>query len=181
MKLPRRTFLHLAAGAAALPAISRIAWAQSYPTRPITLVVPVAAGGAVDSAARIIAEKLHGKLRQPVVVENRTGAGPVVGTNFVAKSAPDGYTLLLLPMGSLLAKWLNKNLPFDVINDLTPIAMVGATTPVMLFAHPSVTFRDVKELITYSRVVPQQALGRDAGHRLAAAPRNGMVEYGSED
>src|SRR5260370_22243164 len=108
MKLPRRQFLHLAAGAAAAPVISRLAIAQTYPTRPITLVVPIAAGGAVDTAARIVAEKLQDKLRQSVVVENRPGAGSMIGTNFVAKAPPDGYTLLLMEPGAVLAKWLNK-------------------------------------------------------------------------
>src|ERR1700730_14244862 len=128
MKLPRRKFLHLAAGAAALATISQIAKAQTYPTRPITLVVPIAAGGAVDTAARIVAEKLQKKLKQSVVVENRPGAGSLIGTNFVAKAAPDGYTLLLMEPGAVLAKWLNKSVPFDVSSDFSPIAMV-ATSP----------------------------------------------------
>src|SRR5580692_3134087 len=96
MRPSRRRFLHLAAVAAALPAASRIASAQSYPARSVTLVVPIAAGGAVDTAARIIAERLQAKLQQSVVVENRPGAGSLIGTNFVAKAAPDGYTLLLM-------------------------------------------------------------------------------------
>src|SRR5256885_2125196 len=105
MKLSRRRFLHLAASAVALPAPSPIAHAQTYPIRSITLVVPIAAGGAVDTAARIIAEKLQERLRQSVVVENRPGAGSLIGTNFVAKAAPDGYTLLLMEPGAILAKW----------------------------------------------------------------------------
>src|SRR6266478_8678885 len=102
MTIPRRQFLHLSAGAVALPTVSRLAWAQSYPTRTITLVVPIAAGGAVDSAARIFSEKLQETLQQPVVVENRPGAGSIIGTNFVAKAAPDGHTLLLMEIGSVL-------------------------------------------------------------------------------
>jgi tripartite-type tricarboxylate transporter receptor subunit TctC len=172
MKLPRRRFLHLAAGAAVLPAISRIARAQSYPTRPVTLVVPIAAGGAIDTAARILAEKLQEKVQQPFVVENRAGAGSIVGTNFVAKATPDGYTLLLMEIGAILAKWLNKTVPFDVTSDFTPIAKV-ATTPVVLFAHPSVSFHDVKELITYSKVNPRKLSvgtpGVGSPHHLAAA------------
>jgi tripartite-type tricarboxylate transporter receptor subunit TctC len=155
MKIPRRRFLHLAAGAAALSVAARIAGAQTYPSRPITLVVPIAAGGAVDTAARIIAEKLQEKLRQSVVVENRPGAGSLIGTNFVAKAAPDGYTLLLMEPGAVLAKWLNKTVPFDVSSDFSPIAMV-ATSPLVLFAHPSVAFRDVKELISYSKANPRK-------------------------
>src|SRR5262249_45001012 len=88
MKLPRRQFLHLAAAAAALPAVSRSEQAQSYPSRPVTLVVPIAAGGGLDTSARMLAEKLQDKLRQPFVVENRSGAGSTVGTNFVAKAKP---------------------------------------------------------------------------------------------
>jgi tripartite-type tricarboxylate transporter receptor subunit TctC len=172
MKILRRRFLYFAAGAAVLPAVSRISRAQTYPSRPITLVVPIAAGGAVDTAARIIAEKLQEKLRQSVVVENRPGAGSVIGTNFVAKAAPDGYTLLLMEPGAVLAKWLNKSVPFDVSSDFSPIAMV-ATSPLVLFAHPSVAFRDVKELITYSKANPRKLSvgtpGVGTPHHLAAA------------
>jgi tripartite-type tricarboxylate transporter receptor subunit TctC len=171
MKLQRRQFLRLAAGAATAPLVSRLASAQTYPTRPITLVVPIAAGGAVDTAARIIAEKLQEKLQQPVVVENRPGAGSMIGTNFVAKAAPDGYTLLLMEPGAVLAKWLNKTVPFDVTGDFTPIAMV-ATSPLVLFAHPTVAVHDVKELITYSKANPRKLSVGTAGvgtpHHLAA-------------
>jgi tripartite-type tricarboxylate transporter receptor subunit TctC len=127
--------------------------AQSYPSRPITLVVPIAPGGAIDTAARIIAEKLQEKLQRPVVVENRTGAGAVIGTASVAKAPADGYTLLLMEISSVLAKWVNKTVPFDVISDFTPIAMI-ATTPPVLFAHPSVPANDIAELITYSKANP---------------------------
>jgi tripartite-type tricarboxylate transporter receptor subunit TctC len=172
MKLSRRRFLHLAAGAAALSAASPIAHAQTYPIRSITLVVPIAAGGAVDTAARIIAEKLQHKLRQSVVVENRPGAGSLIGTNFVAKAAPDGYTLLLMEPGAVLAKWLNKTVPFDVTSDFSPIAMV-ATSPLVLFAHPSVGFRDIPELIAYSKANPRKLSvgtpGVGTPHHLAAA------------
>lgn len=172
MKLPRRQFLHLAASAAVLPVASRIVRAQTYPTRSISLVVPIAAGGAVDTAARIIAEKLQHKLKQSVVVENRPGAGSLIGTNFVAKAAPDGYTLLFMEPGAVLAKWLNKTVPFDVTTDFAPIAMV-ATSPLVLFAHPSVPVHDVKELIAYSKANPGKLSVGTAGvgtpHHLAAA------------
>jgi len=173
MALPhRRQFLHLAAGAAALPAVSRIAKAQAYPTRTITLVVPIAAGGAVDTAARVVAEKLQEKLKQSVLVENRPGAGSIIGTNFVAKAAPDGYTLLLMEPGAVLAKWLNKTVPFDVTKDFSPIAMV-TTSPLVLFAHPATAFQNVKELISYSRANPRQLSvgtpGVGTAHHLAAA------------
>src|SRR5262249_44971587 len=173
MALPhRRQFLHLAAGAAALPAVSRIAKAQAYPTRTITLVVPIAAGGAVDTAARVVAEKLQEKLKQSVVVENRPGAGSIIGTNFVAKAASDGYTLLLMEPGAVLAKWLNKTVPFDVTKDFSPIAMV-TTSPLVLFAPPATAFQNVKELISYSRANPRQLSvgtpGVGTAHHLAAA------------
>jgi tripartite-type tricarboxylate transporter receptor subunit TctC len=172
MKRSRRHFLKLAAGAAALPAVSCAAWAQAYPTRPITLVVPIAAGGGVDSAARILSEKLQEKLRQPVVVENRPGAGSIIGTNFVAKAASDGYTLLLMELGAVLAKWLNKSVPFDVTSDFSPIAMV-ATSPLVLFAHPSVAFHDIKGLIAYGKANPGKLAvgipGLGTPHHLAAA------------
>ena len=107
VKLPhRRQFLQLAAGAAALPAVPHVARAQSYPSRPVTLVVPIAAGGGLDTTARILAEKLQDNLQQPFVVENRPGAGSTVGTNLVAKAKPDGYTLLLMEVSAVWAKWL---------------------------------------------------------------------------
>src|SRR5262249_32184233 len=172
MKPPRRRFLHLAAGAAAVQAVSQLAKAQTYPTRPIALVVPIAAGGAVDTAARIVAEKLQEKLQQSVVVENRPGAGSMIGTNFVAKAAPDGYTLLLMEPGAILAKWLNKSVPFDVISDFSPIAMV-ATSPLVLFAHPSGAFHNLRELIAYSKANPRKLSvgtpGVGTPHHLAAA------------
>jgi tripartite-type tricarboxylate transporter receptor subunit TctC len=173
VELPhRRQFLQLAAGAAALPAIPHVARAQSYPSRPVTLVVPIAAGGGLDTTARILAEKLQDNLKQPFVVENRPGAGSTVGTNLVAKAKPDGYTLLLMEVSAVWAKWLTKNAPFDVTGDFTPIAMV-ATTPLVLFAHPSFAVNDVKELIAYSKANPGKLSVGTAGvstpHHLAAA------------
>jgi len=111
----RREFI-AGLGAAACPVdiYLAVAQAQSYPVRSITLVVPLASGGAVDTVARITAEKLRERLQQPVVVENRPGAGSVIGTAFVAKAPRDGYTLLLMEPGAVLAKWLNKTVPFDV-------------------------------------------------------------------
>ena len=172
MILPRRQFLRMVGVAATLPFMSRIAYAQSYPTRPINLVVPIAPGGAVDGAARILSEQLQEKLEQPVIVENRPGAGSLIGTSAVAKAAPDGYTLLLMEPGAVLAKWLNKTVPFNVTEDFKPIAKV-ATTPLVLVAHPSVTFHDVKELIAYSKANPRKLSvgtpGVGTPHHLAAA------------
>jgi tripartite-type tricarboxylate transporter receptor subunit TctC len=171
MKLPRRQLLQLIAGAAT-SVVSQTARAQTYPTRPITLVVPIAAGGAVDTAARIIAEKVQEQLHQSIVVENRPGAGSVIGNSFVAKASPDGYTLLLMEPGAILAKWMNKTVPFDVTRDFSPIAMV-ANSPLVLFAHPSVPFRDIEGLIAYSRANPRKLSvgtpGVGTPHHLAAA------------
>ena len=175
MTILRRQFLRLVGVAAALPFARRIANAQTYPIRPITLVVPIAPGGAVDGAARILSEKLQEKLQQPVVVENRPGAGSLIGTSVVAKAAADGYTLLLMEPGAVLAKWLNKSVPFNVIEDFSPIAMV-ATSPVVLFAHPSTSFKNVKELISYSKMNPGKLSvgtpGIGTPHHLAAAWMN---------
>src|SRR5262245_53769460 len=96
MKLPRRKFLHLAAGAAALPAVSRIAWAQAYPMRPVRLVVPAPAGGSCDLSARLMCQWLSERLGQPFVIENRPGAGTNIGTEAVVRAPADGYTLLLV-------------------------------------------------------------------------------------
>jgi tripartite-type tricarboxylate transporter receptor subunit TctC len=121
--------------------------------RPITLVVSIAAGGGVDTIGRVIAEKLSERLKQPVVVENRTGAGGVVGVSSVAKAAPDGRTLLVLEISAVLHKWLHKSVPYDVVADFAPIAQV-ATTPLLLFANPSLPVANVKELIAYAKSNP---------------------------
>jgi tripartite-type tricarboxylate transporter receptor subunit TctC len=170
--VPRRRVLQLGAAAAAFSATTRIAWAQTYPARPITLVAPIAAGGGVDTAARIVAEKLQEQLRQSVVVENRPGAGSVIGTSFVAKAPRDGYTLLLMEPGAVLAKWLSKTAPFDVTGDFSPIAMV-AVSSLVLFAHPSPGFHDLRGLIEFSKANPRKLSigtpGVGTPHHLAAA------------
>ncbi|MCC6776245.1 MAG: tripartite tricarboxylate transporter substrate binding protein [Hyphomicrobiales bacterium] len=143
--------------------------------RPITLVVPIAAGGGMDTIGRTLAERLQERLKQPVVVENRTGAGGVVGVDSVAKAAPDGRTLLLLDISAVLHKWLHKSVPFDVIADFAPVAQV-ATTPLLLFALPSFPPVDVKELIDYARANPGKLSAATPGvgspHHLAAAMLN---------
>jgi tripartite-type tricarboxylate transporter receptor subunit TctC len=143
--------------------------------RAITLVVPIAAGGGMDTLGRLVAERLQERLKQPVVVENRVGAGGVVGVDYVAKAAPDGRTLLLLDISAVLHKWLHKSVPFDVVADFAPIARV-ATTPLLLFANPALPVADVKALIAYAKENPGKLSvgtpGVGSPHHLAAAMLN---------
>jgi tripartite-type tricarboxylate transporter receptor subunit TctC len=143
--------------------------------RTITLVVPIAAGGGMDTLGRAIAERLQERLKQPVVVENRVGAGGVVGVDYVAKAAPDGRTLLLLDISAVLHKWLHKSVPFDVVADFAPIARV-ATTPLLLFANPALPAADIKALIAYAQENPGKLSAGTPGvgspHHLALAMLN---------
>ena len=120
MKLGRRKFLHLAAGAAALPAISRVATAQTYPSRPITIIVGYAAGGPTDTVARILAERMKAAPGQPVLVENTTGAGGSIAVGRVVRAAPDGYTLSMGDMGNYIANQALYPLQYDLRTDLQP-------------------------------------------------------------
>ena len=122
MKLRRRQFLHLAAGVAALPALSRFAWAQAYPARPVHIVVPFAAGGSTDITARLIGQWLSQRLGQQFVIENRPGAGSNIGTEVVVNAPPDGYTLLLVGASSAINMTLYEKLNFNFLRDITPVA-----------------------------------------------------------
>ena len=122
MKLPRRQFLHLAAGAAALPAVSRIARAQTYPPRPVRIIAPTAPGGAPDILARLIGPWLSGRLGQQFVVENRPGGGSNIGTEAVVRASPDGYTLLSASTANTINATLYDRLNFDFISDIAPVA-----------------------------------------------------------
>jgi tripartite-type tricarboxylate transporter receptor subunit TctC len=150
MKLPRRTFLHLAAGAATLPTISRIAKAQSYPSRPVRIVVPFAAGGNVDLFARLIGQWLSERLRQPFVIENRPGAGTTIGTEAVVRAAPDGYTLLMASTAATINATIYEKLSFNFVRDIAPVAAV-VRTPFVMAVHPSVPAKTVLEFIAYAR------------------------------
>ena len=164
MPFKRRALL-----AAALSLIATLpVQAQLNPSRNITLVVPIAAGGGVDAVGRLVAEKLQERLKINVVVENRTGAGGTVGTDSVAKAAPDGHTLLLMESSATISKWLNKGVPLDVRTDFAPVARV-ATSPLMLFAHPSVAAKDAKDIIALAKKSPLQAAipGIGTPHHLA--------------
>jgi tripartite-type tricarboxylate transporter receptor subunit TctC len=153
MKLRRRQFLHFAAAAAALPAISRTARAQSYPIRPIRLVVGFPPGGGADIVARIIGAWLSDRLGQQVVVENRPGANTNAAAHAVISSPPDGYTLLWLGISNAISAILYKTLSFDVRADIAPVAgLVGY--PLVLEVHPSVPAKTVAELIGFAKANP---------------------------
>jgi len=151
MKLPRRNFLHLAAGAAALPAVSRIAWAQAYPTRPVRIVVGFAAGGSADILARLIGQWLSERLGQPFVIENRPGAGTTIATEAVVKAPPDGYTLLLVATAAVTSALLYDKLNF--IRDIAPVASISRE-PQILALHPSMPTNTVSEFIAYAKANP---------------------------
>ena len=125
MKLSRRKFLHLAAGAGALPALPEIASAQAWPARPITLVSPFPAGGPVDTICRILAEHMHASLGQPILVENAAGAAGSIGVGRVARAAPDGYTLIVGQWSTHVANAAIYKLPYDTLTDFAPVALVS--------------------------------------------------------
>src|SRR5437773_12526135 len=148
MKLPRRQFLHLAAGAAALPAVSRIAQAQAYPTRPVRIIVPFAAASAFDIMARLVGQWLSERLGQQFVVENRPGAGGNIGTEVVVRAPPDGYTLLLINTSNVSNPTLYDKLNFNFTRDIAPIASI-VRVPHVMEVNPSFQPKTVPEFITY--------------------------------
>jgi tripartite-type tricarboxylate transporter receptor subunit TctC len=151
--LARRRFLHLAAGAAALPALPRMAWAEAYPTRPVHLVVPVAPGGALDILARLIGQWLTDHMGQTFVIENRPGAGTNIGVDVVAHAPPDGYTLLLIPQSVTTNATLYKDLNFNFIRDIVPIAMISKLPLVMEITN-AIPAKTVPEFIAYAKANP---------------------------
>ena len=153
MKLPRRQFLHLAAGAAVLPVVSRDARAQGYPTRPVRIIVPFPAGQATDSIARLVGQSLLERLGQAFVIENRTGAGGNIGTEAVVRAPPDGYTLLLVGLSSAINATLYKQLNFNFIRDIAPVASIGGG-PYVMVVNPSVPAKTVLEFIVYAKANP---------------------------
>src|ERR1700688_2664846 len=156
MKIPRRRFLHLAASAAALPGVSQIAAAQGYPSRLVTLVVPVAAGGPMDSIARILAERVRRFLGQHVIVENVTGAGGTIGVGRVARAAGDGYTLILGNNSTHVLNGAVYTLQYDLLNDFESVSLV-ATNPLLIVAKKAMPASDLKELIAWLKANPDQA------------------------
>jgi tripartite-type tricarboxylate transporter receptor subunit TctC len=153
MKPPRRQLLHLAAGAAALPVVSRFAWAQAYPSRPVRIVVGFAPGGGTDIMARLIGQWLSERLGQQFVVENRPGAGTNIATEAVVNAAPDGYTLLLACLPNASNATLYENLKFNFIRDITPVAGIDRQ-PFAIEVNPSVPVNTVPEFITHASAYP---------------------------
>ena len=158
MKLPRRKFLQLAAGTAALPAVSGFASAQTYPSQRITMVVPFAAGAAADTIARVIAEGMQPKLGQAIIIENAAGADGSVGAGRVARAAPDGYTLLAGPLNIHLASSAN----YDVVKDFEPIGLL-AQSPMLLIVKKAIPANNLSEFIAWLKVNPDKSAMGTAG------------------
>src|SRR5262245_25600439 len=162
MKLSRRKLLHLATGVAALPMLSRLAGAQSYPSRPVRIVAAFAAGGGVDITARLIAQWLSDRLGRSFVVENRPGAGGNIGTETVVNAPPDGQTLLLATLPNAVNATLYEKLNFNFIRDTAPVAGIIRVAMVIL-VHPSVPAKTVPELIAYAKANPGKINMASAG------------------
>jgi len=156
MKLPRRQFLHLAAGAAALPALSRFARAQTYPARPITMIVPFAPGGLTDVIGRTLAEGMRTSLGQPVIIENVGGANGSIGTGRVARAAPDGYTLVVGIWNTHVANAALYALQYDVVKDFEPVLLL-ADAPLVLVARKALPANDLQEFIAWLKLNPDKS------------------------
>jgi tripartite-type tricarboxylate transporter receptor subunit TctC len=163
MRLPRRQFLHLAAGAAALSAISHMASAQTYPTRPVRWIVGYPPAGATDIAARLMGQWLSERLGQPFVIENRPGASGNIGTEAVVNAPPDGYTLLLVNAGNTINTTLYDKLKYNFIRDIAPVAGI-IRVPLVMQVNPSVPVRTVAEFIAYAKANPGKLNMASAGN-----------------
>ena len=168
MKLPRRQFLYLAAGAAALTAVSRIAWAQAYPTRPVRIIVGFPAGGPIDILARLIGQWLSERLGQPFVIESRAGAGGNIATEAVVRAPADGYTLLGVTSANTINETLYDKLNFNFIRDIAPVAGI-IRVPQVVEVHPSLPVTTVPEFIAYAKANPNKLNMASAG--------NGTVQH----
>jgi tripartite-type tricarboxylate transporter receptor subunit TctC len=153
VKLPRRQFLHLAAGAAALPAAPRIASAQTYPSRPVRLIVSVAAGGSADLVARLMGQWLSERLGQQLIIDNRPGGGNNVGAEAAINAAPDGYTLYLANSANAINATLYQKLRFNFIRDITPVAAI-IRFPNVMEVNPSVPAKSVPDFVAYAKANP---------------------------
>jgi tripartite-type tricarboxylate transporter receptor subunit TctC len=157
MTLPRRRFLHLAAGAGALPAVSRLAWAQTYPSRPIHIIVGFTPGAAADVTARVLGESMGPLIGQQIVVENKPGGGSSIAADYVAHAAKDGYTLFLATLSIIINQIINPNPAFDLQRDLAPIALLSSGA-VVLVTNPDSGVHSVAELIALAKSKPGQVL-----------------------
>ena len=166
MKLLRRTFLQLAAGAAALPAISRIARAQTYPSRPVRIMVGFPPGGPADVLARLLGQRLSERLGQPFIIENRPGASGNIATEAVTRAPGDGHTLLLVVPGNAVSELLSDRLNFNFIRDTTPVAAISHG-PLVMALNPAIPVQTVPEFIAYAKERPGQVN--------FASPGNGAV------
>jgi tripartite-type tricarboxylate transporter receptor subunit TctC len=188
MRIPRRQFLRLAAGAAGLPAISCFAWAQTFPTRPITMIVPAAAGSNGDSIGRIIIERMREKLGRPIIIENIGGADGSIGAGRAARAKPDGYTIDIGFLGNHVLNGAFYSLNYDLLNDFAPISPL-TTGSSFLYAKKTVPARDLTELIAWLKSNPKVSAGtsavgprlvttvfqRETGTRLAVVPYRGSA------
>jgi tripartite-type tricarboxylate transporter receptor subunit TctC len=163
MKLPRRKFLHLAAGAAALPAVSHVARAQSYPTRSVRIIVSAAAGGGNDIMARLIGQWLSERLGQSFVVENRAGGASNIGTEAVVRASPDGYSLLLIYSANAINATLYDKLNFDFLRDIVPVAGI-VRVPSAVVVSPSFPAKTIPEFIRYAKANPGKINMASAGN-----------------
>jgi tripartite-type tricarboxylate transporter receptor subunit TctC len=150
MKLPRRNFVYLAAGAAAVPALSRLSWAETYPTRPVRIIAPTGPGGAPDIIARVIGPWLSQRLVQQFIVENRSGSGNNIGTEAVVRAAPDGYTLLIASSSNTINATLYDKLNFVFLRDIAPVAGI-ISLPFVMVVNPSVPAKTVPEFIAHAK------------------------------
>jgi tripartite-type tricarboxylate transporter receptor subunit TctC len=162
MKLPRRQFLHLAAGAAALPAASRIAWAETYPSRAITVIVPFAAGGPVDTLARIVMDRMREILGQPIIIEDITGAAGSIGVGRVAHAVPDGYTLSIGIWSTHVVNGMVYKLSYDVLNDFAPIALLTDNAQIIV-ARKTMPANDLQGFIAWLEANPDKAQAGTSG------------------
>src|SRR5215813_6357159 len=162
MKLPRRNFLHLAAGAAALPAVTRIASAQAYPTRPVRLIAPFAPAGASDITAHLMGQWLSERLGQQFVIDNRPGANNIIGTEAVVRAPADGYTLLLVGTAQAINATLYDKLNFNFIRDIAPIAGL-IRVPFVMLVNPSMPAKTLPEFIAYAKAHPRKINMASAG------------------
>jgi tripartite-type tricarboxylate transporter receptor subunit TctC len=189
MNLPRRTFLKLAGAAAAAPAFSHVATAQTYPSRPITMIVLLSAGSSSDIMGRVLAERMRASLGQPVIVENVSGGNGSIGIGRLARATPDGYTIDLGFLSSHVLNGALYSLPYDLLNDFEPIAPL-VTTPIVLFARKTIPAKDLDELIAWLKANPDKAsaasisastrinavlLQRETGTHFALVPYRGSA------